>query len=87
MKISKNFELKNIAGTYAVIPTDKGMVDFSAMITTNEMGAYLWELLKEETTIEEMAKKVCAEYDVDEQTAISDITEFVNQLESKKVIE
>ncbi len=87
MKITRNFKLKNIAGTYAVIPDGEGMVDFSAMITTNEMGAFLWELLQNDTTIEEMADKVCAEYDVDRETAIADITEFTQMLEAQKVLE
>ncbi len=87
MKISKNFKLKNIAGTYAVIPSGDGIVDFSAMITTNEMGAFLWELLENDTTIEEMTDKVLAEFDIDRETAMSDILEFVDGLKANKVIE
>ena len=87
MKISENFKLKNIAGTYAVIPSGEGMVDFSSMITTNEMGAYLWELLKSDTTIDKMADKVCSEYDVDRETAIADILEFTEKLKENKVLE
>ncbi len=87
MKISKNFKLKNIAGTYAVIPQGDGVVDFSAMITTNEMGAYLWELLENDTTIEEMTEKVLSEFDVDRETAIADIIEFTKKLEEQKVLE
>ena len=41
MKISKNFKLKNIAGSFAVIPVGNNVVDFSSMITTNEVGAFL----------------------------------------------
>lgn len=87
MKISNNFKLKNIAGTYAVIPSGDGIVDFSAMITTNEMGAFLWELLEKDTTIEEMTDKVLAEFDIDRETALADITEFVDGLKANKVIE
>ena len=87
MKISKNFKLKNIAGTYAVIPQGDGMVDFSAMITTNEMGAYLWGLLEKDTTVEEMAEKVLLEFDIDRETAIADILEFTKKLEEQKVLE
>ncbi len=87
MKISKNFKLKNIAGSFAVIPVGNNVVDFSSMITTNEVGAFLWNLMLEDTTVEQMADKLCAEYDVDRKTAIADIGEYVEELKNKKVLE
>ena len=87
MKIQPGFTLKEVADSFVIVPTGSNIVDFSAMITINETGAFLWECLKEDITMEELCDKMCAEYDVDRDTALADIEEFTNALKSKKVID
>ena len=87
MKIQPGFTLKEVADSFVIVPTGSNIVDFSAMITINETGAFLWECLKEDITMEELCDKMCAEYDVDRKTALADIEEFTNALKSKKVID
>lgn len=86
MKINSGFVLKDIAGSFVIVPTGDNLVDFSAMITLDEVGAFLWELLKEETTIENLADELCKEYDVEREIALADIQEFVDTLTDKKVL-
>ena len=45
MKIREGFILKEIAGSYVVVPVGDDLVDFSLMITINETGAFLWNCL------------------------------------------
>ena len=87
MKIKEGFLLKNVADSFVIVPTGANIVDFSAMITLNETGAFLWENLKNDTTEAELTEALMAEYDVDEKTATEDVAEFVNVLKDKKVIE
>ena len=47
MKIKEGFILKEIAGSYVVVPVGDDLVDFSLMITTNETGAFLFNLISE----------------------------------------
>lgn len=86
MKIQPGFTLKEVADSFVIVPTGSNIVDFSAMITINETGAFLWECLKEDVTEEELCAKLCAEYDIDAPTALEDIKEFTGVLIAKKVI-
>ncbi len=86
MKIQPGFTLKEVADSFVIVPTGANIVDFSAMITINETGAFLWECLKEEVTEEELCQKLCAEYDIDAKTALADIKDFTEVLIAKKVI-
>ena len=86
MKINPGFVLKDIAGSFVVVPTGDNLVDFSAMITLNETGAFLWNLLSDEISIEELADAMCSEYEISKEEAVLDVTEFVETLKSKKVL-
>ena len=86
MKIKEGFLLKEVAGNNVIIPVGNNLVDFSAMITVNETGAFLWKLLAEDTDIDSLVKAMTAEFDVDEALAREDITEFINVLKDKKVL-
>ena len=86
MKINPGFVLKDIAGSYVVVPVGDNLVDFSAMITLNETGAFLWNLLQEDITLEELADEMCKEYDVSREDALLDVKSFVETLIEKKVL-
>ena len=86
MKINPGFALKDIAGSFVVVPTGDNLVDFSAMITLNETGAFLWNLLSDEISIEELADAMCSEYEISKEEAVLDVTEFVETLKNKKVL-
>jgi len=86
MKINPGFALKDIAGSYVVVPVGDNLVDFSAMITLNETGAFLWNLLSDDKSIEELASAICKEYDVTEEEALLDVKAFTDTLIEKKVL-
>lgn len=87
MKIEESFILREIAGDYVVVPTGKAAMRFNGLITINGTGAYLWEQLSEERTIEELTKSVCQEYEVDEESARRDTEEFVELLRRYEILE
>ncbi len=86
MKIKDGFVLRKVAGNYIAVATGEEAVNFNAMVTTNETGAFLWEKLKNETTEEELLKALLSEYDVDEETAKADISEFLEKLREGKLL-
>ena len=86
MKIKDGFVLRKVAGNYIAVATGEEAVNFNAMVTTNETGAFLWEKLKNETTEEELLKVLLSEYDVDEETAKADISEFLEKLREGKLL-
>lgn len=78
MKIEKEFVLREIAGDFILVPVGETAMSFNGLITVNEIGAFLWGKLKEETSIKELTKAILDEYEIDEVTARKDVTEFVN---------
>ena len=80
MKINNNFILKEIADSYMVVPVGNELIDLNAMITLNESGAFLWQLLLNDSTEYELVTAMLKEYDIDINTATEDIREFVANL-------
>ena len=87
MRVEKDFVLREIAGDYVIIPTGKTVLSFNGLISVNEVGAFLWELLQNEVTIDELVAAVLNEYDVDDVTAREDIQEFLDALAQGHVLE
>lgn len=86
MKIADGFVLKKVADSYVVVPVGENVVDFTSMITINESGEFIWRQLLEDTDTETVADALCAEYEVDRETALKDVEAFVNILMDKKVL-
>ncbi len=87
MKIKKGFSMRNIAGSNIVVPVGKAGEIFNGMITLNESGAFFWECLKEETTVDEIVEKILDEYEIDEQTAKQDVEKFINMLRKNNLLD
>ena len=80
MKIKEGFILRQVAGENVVIPAGENL-DTNMMITLNDSGAFLWNQLQQEITVDELVDKVVAEYpDVDRSTAKIAVEGFVEQL-------
>ena len=55
MKLKENLALRYVAGMWVVLPLANKVLDFDGMITLNETGHLLWELLERGSTQEDMA--------------------------------
>jgi hypothetical protein len=86
MKVKEDYLLRNVAGSHIVVPVGEGSLDFSGVITLNEVGAFLWEKLQSDTTEEELLSALLGEYDVDESTAKADISEFISKLKGADLL-
>ncbi|MBO5743716.1 MAG: PqqD family protein [Clostridia bacterium] len=88
MKIKDGFILREIAGSFVVVPVGQNLVDFSTMITLNETAAFLWNCLSEGASEEELCEKLLSEYEgVTKEDALADIKEIVKILEEKNILE
>ena len=87
MKIKKGFTVRNIAGSDIVVPVGNAEKIFNGMITLNESGAFFWNALLKDTTVDEVVKKVTSEYDVDEERAKADVEKFIEKLRENNLIE
>lgn len=79
MKLKDGFILRTVAGQTVVLPVGGGL-DLNMMITLNDTGAFLWEQLGNETDEASLVAALLKEYDVDEATARSAVSAFVEKL-------
>lgn len=80
MKIKEGFLLRQVAGQTVVLPTGSEL-DLNMMITLNGTGAFLWDLLQEETNKEALVAALLKAYDVNEAKASFAVDSFVEKLE------
>lgn len=86
MKIKEGFILREVADNFVVVPVGKASVEFKGLINLNSVGAYIWKCLENDTTIEEVVKKVVAEYEIDEHLAKTDVEAFVSKLKEASLL-
>lgn len=86
MKLKNEFTLREIAGDYIVVPTGENYLDFGAVISLNESGAYLWKMLQESKTREELIVDLANEYGIDRATATEDVSDFIDLLNAHGLI-
>ena len=83
MKQNPSFTLKEIAGVPYLLPFGQMIADHKRGLKTNATGVYLWNLLAEEHSQEEVLSKSAAYYGVSAEELSSfreDITQFLKQL-------
>lgn len=86
MKISEGYLLRTVAGKNIVVSIGSD-VNFNGMMTLNDTGVFFWNLLKNDTTKEEMLEAVLKEYDVSSDIALQDIENFLQKLRDTKILE
>ena len=78
MKIKKGFVLRVVGGENVVVPVGEMSKVFHGMINLNETGAFMWKFFSEEHTLEEGVAALCAEYEVEEERARTDVQKFMD---------
>ncbi|MGP1543917.1 MAG: PqqD family protein [Candidatus Fimenecus sp.] len=86
MRASEDFILQKVGGINVLIGVGDKAVDFSEFIKLNETGAFIFNFIKEEKTLDEIADAVIKEFDVDKETALSDTREFLNSLKKSDAV-
>lgn len=87
IKIKEGFMLREVAGSYAVVPVGSASLNFKGLISLNETGAFLWRQLALGITKEDLVKKMLEEYDVVEEIATKHIDSFIKKLEESGLLE
>lgn len=87
MKVKDTFIVREIAGNKVVLPVGAQSDAFGGMITLNETGVFLWNLLGKEISMEDLVNAMLSEYNVDAGQAQEDVGEFVETLRKAGVLE
>lgn len=87
MKIKEGYLVHEVAGNYVVIKIGQEAVNFNGLITLSESAKMLWDLLKEDASIDDLVNKLLSEYEIDEETARIDTLEFIESLKKNDILE
>lgn len=80
MRTKKGFKLREVCGEKILLAEGVEKIDFSDIISMNASSAYLWEQVDgKDFTVEEMARLLTEQYEVEEAVALEDAKELANQ--------
>lgn len=87
MKIKGEYILDDIGGEKMAVPLTANEGSRAGLVKLNEVGAFLWEHLQEETTKEELVQAVTDVYEVETAKASLDVERFLDKLRVQDLIE
>ncbi len=86
MKLKKELISREIAGERFLVPVGKSVYDANGLFILTDVGAFIWDLLPNVDSQDQILTAVLTEYQVDEETAKKDITEFLQKLADLEII-
>ena len=80
MKINGQFVLRQVAGTWVVLPLSQKTVNFNGVIRLNGTGAFLWQCLERECEEHELVTALIDKYNIGKEQAETDLKDFLQTL-------
>lgn len=74
------FLLREVADTLVLVPIGEAAGAFYGMVTLNGTGAFIWEQLAREHTVQSLAEALVEQYAVDFAQARNDVEDFIEKL-------
>ncbi len=86
MKRNPDFLMRQVADRYVLAPVGEMAKKFCGMITMNETGKFLWELLEREQTLESLLQALVNTYEIDGEKVKPDVVKFLEPLQEIEAI-
>ncbi len=88
MKIKEGFILRDVADKTFVVAVGELSKTFNGIITLNETGKLIWQLLSTETTEEEIVERLLLECEDAERDIVErDVKAFIEKLKGDQILE
>ena len=87
MKMKEGFVLRNVVDEFIIMPTGDNIAKFEGAVVLNEVSAFVFKLLENPVSREDLLAAMLNEYDVDEQTAAADLDALLKQFADMGVLE
>ena len=87
MKIKGSFVVRDIAGDIVIVPVGQTALSYNGMITTTATGAVIWRALELGSDRESIIQNLLDRFDIDYDTAVADMDEFIAKLRSLGLVE
>lgn len=86
MQLKNNFIIREIMGDTILVPAGDHLLEFNGLITLNELGVFILNLLPEADNEAQIIDRILEEYDIDRETAETDVKEFLEKLREISII-
>ena len=86
MNVRKQLVKRTIAGDVILVPVGDSSLELKGLLTLNETGERMWDLLLQCDTDEALVQHMLEEYEVDEATLRTDVGEFLTQLRQLEIL-
>ncbi len=87
MKIKNGYLLREVGSVSVVVAVGEASKDFHKILTLNDTGSFLFKLLSDGADEDVLVTKLCERFDVDKDTAQSDVKRFLQKLDTLKLLE
>jgi hypothetical protein len=87
MKIKDGFIIREVAGEWMAVAVGTRSAEFPGLIALSETAAFIWKLLDNGATLEQLANALTEEFDVDKNTAETDLNKFIAEITEKGLLE
>lgn len=87
MKLKNNFIIREIAGQNVIVATGEAAMRFNGLLTISSTASFLLKNFEKAESFEGLVNMLIAEYDVDKETAITDVLGFTKAMLDQGFIE
>jgi hypothetical protein len=77
---------KKTGNEYVLVPITNNIADMNSVYTLNETGAFIWEQIDGEKSVEEIIIALTTEYDIDNKNAQTDVYSFIENMSKYLII-
>ena len=74
---------RTVVDEFVLVPLEDDVLQTRTLFTSNGVGARIWDLLADETSLGRIAEHLTSEYDVHSAQAESDLVEFIAAMEQR----
>lgn len=83
---SSSVVTRKTGNEYVLVPVTDNIADMDSVYTLNETGAFIWEQIDGKKPLEEIVDLVTREYEIDKETAVKDVFDFINKMQNFLII-
>lgn len=87
MKIKDGFIMKDVAGSKVVLPLGERQAEIRGIITFNDIGAEVFNMLDGTNSVEEIIAKIVKDYDAPYETVKSDVEKLIEKMRANGLVE
>jgi hypothetical protein len=86
MTVKKKMIKRMIGGEAFLVPVGKTVYDSNGLFVLTEVGAFIWDMLPDAQTEEDILKAILETYDVEDAVASADLAEFLDKLRTLEIL-